>query len=451
MVKDKVNFRARGPMTQLTRQPVSGRANDGGLRIGEMERDSIISHGATEFLKESMLVRGDQYYMAVCNKTGGIAIYNPDRNIFMSPLADGPLKFVDSLDGTSTNVEHVTKYGRSFSVVKVPYVFKLFMQELQAINVKMAIITEDNVDQFDNMNFSRNISLLTSGKGLEEIKDLISSELNIENKDRMPSYQESSSEEEYKYVPNSMQPKSPSESPPSIPKSPSESPPRYAPNSPEYVPNSPEYVPNSPEYVPNSPEYVPPGSQIPGSSTPGSSQPGSSTPRYAPNSPVYAPNSPAYAPNSPVYSPPGSPPNSPPQYQLNEFVTFNADFKPNRVWRIVEFDRGYAVLETDDREGLTDTIKVAALSDIKRFSDGMGQRPNSIQAPEVQAQAQAPVVNVIVGDHNTMESTKQKQAVEEEEEGGDLDFSKPKIRMKESSDDAPNLMSNAKSIVVKKV
>jgi len=51
-----------------------------------------------------------------------------------------------------------------------------------------------------------------------------------------------------------------------------------------------------------------------------------------------------------------------------------------------------------------------------------------------------------------MESTKQKQAVEEEEEGGgDLDFSKPKIRMKESSDDAPNLMSDAKSIVVKKV
>ena len=415
MVKDKVNFRARGPMTQLTRQPVSGRANDGGLRIGEMERDSIISHGATEFLKESMLVRGDQYYMAVCNKTGGIAIYNPDRNIFMSPLADGPLKFVDSLDGTSTNVEHVTKYGRSFSVVKVPYVFKLFMQELQAINVKMAIITEDNVDQFDNMNFSRNISLLTSGKGLEEIKDLISSELNIENKDRMPSYQESSSEEEYKYVPNSMQPKSPSESPP-----------RYVPNS--MQPKSPSESP--PRYVPNSPEYVPPGSQIHGSQIQSEHR---------------------YAPNSPPGSPPNSPSNSPPQYQLNEFVTFNADFKPNRVWRIVEFDRGYAVLETDDKEGLTDTIKVAALSDIKRFSDGMGQRPNLLPESQAPAQAQAPVVNVIVGDHNTMESTKQKQAVEEEEEGGDLDFSKPKIRMKESSDDAPNLMSNAKSIVVKKV
>ena len=163
MVKDKVNYRAKGPRTQLTRQPVSGRANDGGLRIGEMERDVMIAHGATDFLRESMLDRGDQYFMAICNKTGAIAIYNPDKNLFMSPMADGPLKYVDSLDGKEMNVEHITKYGRSFSVVRVPYVFKLLMHELQAINIKMCIITEDNINQFDNMNFSQNIRLLTNG------------------------------------------------------------------------------------------------------------------------------------------------------------------------------------------------------------------------------------------------------------------------------------------------
>ena len=156
LVKDKINYRARGPRTVLTRQTVQGRANDGGLRVGEQERDAIIGHGMGNFLQESLLVRGDEYFMGICNLTGMIAIYNEELNLFMSPYADGPLKFEGLLED-KIRIDKITKYGREFSIVRVPYAFKLLMQELGALNIQMRIITEDNIDQLSSMSFSGSI------------------------------------------------------------------------------------------------------------------------------------------------------------------------------------------------------------------------------------------------------------------------------------------------------
>jgi DNA-directed RNA polymerase II subunit RPB2 len=156
MVKDKINYRARGPNQALTRQAVQGRANDGGLRIGEMERDGVLAHGMSYFLNESFLVRGDEYYMAVCNKTGAIAIYNDSRNLFLSPFADGPIQFHTNPDGTM-NIKNISKFGRSFSILKIPYSFKLLLQELQVMNVQMRIVTNENIDQLMSMSYSDNI------------------------------------------------------------------------------------------------------------------------------------------------------------------------------------------------------------------------------------------------------------------------------------------------------
>ena len=163
MVKDKINYRAQGPRTIITRQTVQGRANDGGLRIGEMERDGIIAHGATSFLKESMLDRGDDYYVAICNTSGTIAIYNESKNIFISPFADGPLKYSENIENTM-NLDVISKYGKSFSIVRVPYSFKLLMQELQVMNIQMRIITEDNIDQLTSMNYAKTIQNLKIAK-----------------------------------------------------------------------------------------------------------------------------------------------------------------------------------------------------------------------------------------------------------------------------------------------
>ena len=171
MVKDKINYRAQGPRTALTRQTVQGRANDGGLRIGEMERDGILAHGASKFLEESLMVRGDEYYMAICNQTGTIAIYNESKNLFMSPMSDGPIQFTNITD-TNADVVNVTRFGREFSIVRVPYAFKLLMQELRTMNIEMRIVTEDNVDQLTSLSFSDNYKKLT-GSTEKNIVDII--------------------------------------------------------------------------------------------------------------------------------------------------------------------------------------------------------------------------------------------------------------------------------------
>jgi len=259
MVKDKINHRARGPKTMMTRQSVHGRANDGGLRIGEMERDGILGHGMAAFLNDSFLNRGDEYYIAVCNNTGSLAIYNESKNLFLSPQADGPIKFVNNVDGTQ-NIKNISKFGRSFSILKVPYSFKLLLQELQAMNVNMRIITDDNVDNLMAMSYSDNVDKIVGAKNLKEAEEKYVTYINDKGRnqrqnskhyilnnpdagieDNEPSIQEANTETEEEKE-----------------KELSSFDPPYAPYSPAYMPDSNEQFNSSdPPYASNSPAYMP--------------------------------------------------------------------------------------------------------------------------------------------------------------------------------------------------
>jgi hypothetical protein len=111
-----------------------------------MERDGVIAHGMSTFLYDSLMNRGDAYKVAICNHTGTLAIYNKETDHFYSPLVDGPIKY-DVLDKSTYIPNLITKYGKEFSIVEIPYSFKLLMQELTSMNVQMRLITADNIEQ----------------------------------------------------------------------------------------------------------------------------------------------------------------------------------------------------------------------------------------------------------------------------------------------------------------
>ena len=347
MVKDKINYRSLGPRNVLTRQAVSGRANDGGLRIGEMERDGVISHGAASFLQDSMMTRGDKYKIAICNSSGLLSIYNPDKQLFYSPALDGPIHFVGSVANNDLRVEKITHNGRDFSVIEVPYSFKLLMQELQTMNIQMRLITDDNINQMDTLKYSMNIKNLLNSKG-EHMKDYIN-DLTKQINEKLSRV---TGKKQRVYEPETPPTPTPDPDAPGTPPSPT-------PDSPPWAPGTP------PSSTPDSPPWAP--------GTPLSST--SDSPPWAPEAPI--------SPTSD--SPPWAPDDTTPEldenkdtidtieteYKQGDNVHFRSDFKQNRVWKIKNVGNKFITLETDDFSGLneTDYIKVVTSNDIYKVKE----------------------------------------------------------------------------------
>lgn len=131
MVADKINYRQvnlrtiyngkeevilkDAAVSAMTRQPTKGRGNNGGLRIGEMEKDSILSHGMTAFLRESLMERSDKY---------DFLLDNENKSILNTDIA---------------NAFDVSK-------VQTPFAFKQLIHELNALSIKPILHTKDDME-----------------------------------------------------------------------------------------------------------------------------------------------------------------------------------------------------------------------------------------------------------------------------------------------------------------
>merc|ERR1712146_131174 len=121
MVLDKVHSRSIGPRQALTRQPLEGRSRNGGLKIGEMEKDAMVAHGVGQFLKERMMETSDITTVKICDKCGLFAHKVMDKDYYTCPSCPECNKFSD---------------------ICVPYAFKLMVQELMSVNILPMIRTE---------------------------------------------------------------------------------------------------------------------------------------------------------------------------------------------------------------------------------------------------------------------------------------------------------------------
>ena len=124
MAVDKRHARSRGPKQILTRQAVEGKSRDGGLRFGEMERDALLSHGASALMQDRLLEQSDAYAAPVCTKCGMLAEHACTSRALVHRARKPYCRNCD---------------GHEVVSQVIPYAFKLLLQEIPVMGISASI------------------------------------------------------------------------------------------------------------------------------------------------------------------------------------------------------------------------------------------------------------------------------------------------------------------------
>ncbi|KAI3844252.1 hypothetical protein MKX03_032323, partial [Papaver bracteatum] len=137
MVSDKFQVRSTGAVDQITRQPIKGRKRGGGIRFGEMERDSMLAHGAAYLLHDRLHTCSDHHIADVCSLCGSLLTTTSAQTHKRIVREQGEKLPPGRIPKKVTC--HACKTSKGMETVAMPYVFRYLAAELAAMNIKMTL------------------------------------------------------------------------------------------------------------------------------------------------------------------------------------------------------------------------------------------------------------------------------------------------------------------------